>query len=143
MSTNLLLSPGDYATVGSVNISIVDADSYWIDGYFEETKLGRIKVGSQTMMQLMGYSAPLSGVVESVSRGISSAQAAPSTQGLPDVDPVYTWVRLAQRIPIRIRITHVPVGVPLVAGMTCTVMIAEPRLSDESWLTQARHRLAF
>ena len=141
--TNLLLRSGDYATVGSVNISLVDADSYWIDGYFEETKLGRIEVGSQTTMRLMGYSAPLSGVVESVTRGISSAQAAPGTQGLPDVDPVYTWVRLAQRIPIRIRITHVPAGVPLVAGMTCTVTIAEPPIGDEGWLSAARHKLAF
>ena len=140
--TNLLLRPGDYAAVGSVNISLIDADSYWIDGYFEETKLGRINVGSQTTMRLMGYSAPLSGVVESVTRGISSVQAAPSTQGLPDVDPVYTWVRLAQRIPIRIRITDVPAGVPLVAGMTCTVTIAEPPVEDEGWLTAARRRFA-
>jgi hypothetical protein len=58
-----------------------------------------------------------------VTRGISVSNAAPSTQGLPNVDPIYTWVRLAQRVPVRIRITDVPAGVPLVSGMTATVTI--------------------
>ena len=139
--TNLLLRPGDYATAGSINISIIDSDSFWIDGYFEETKLARLRVGDPATIQLMGYAAPLRGVVESVTRGISSAQAAPSTQGLPNIDPVYTWVRLAQRIPVRVRITDVPSTVVLAAGMTCTVSIIEPPELNQSWLSQLWRRL--
>ncbi len=121
--TNLLMRVGDYARVGTTNISVIDADSYWIDGYFEETKMARVCVGDRAEAALMGYRDPIVGQVESVTRGISVSNAAPSTQGLPGVDPVFTWVRLAQRVPVRIRITEVPAGVPLVSGMTATVTI--------------------
>jgi RND family efflux transporter MFP subunit len=123
--TNLLLRVGDYAHAGATNISVIDADSYWIDGYFEETKLAHICIGDRAEAELMGYRDPVIGRVQSVTRGISVSNAAPSTQGLPSVDPVYTWVRLAQRVPVRIRITDVPVGVPLVSGMTATVTIRD------------------
>jgi hypothetical protein len=91
----------------------------------------------------MGYRDPIVGRVQTVTRGISVSNAAPSTQGLPSVDPVYTWVRLAQRVPVRIRITDVPVGVPLVSGMTATVTIrgAEARESG-GWLRQRFASLA-
>ena len=135
--TNLLLRVGDYAVAGTTNISVIDADSYWIDGYFEETKMAHICIGDRAEAKLMGYRDPIVGQVETVTRGISVANAAPSTQGLPNVNPVYTWVRLAQRVPVRIRITHVPAGVPLVSGMTVTVTIrgAEARESGD-WLRQ-------
>jgi RND family efflux transporter MFP subunit len=139
--TNLLLRPGDYATAGLINISIIDSDSFWVDGYFEETKLARLRVGDSATTQLMGYAAPLRGVVESVTRGISSAQAASSTQGLPNIDPIYTWVRLAQRIPVRVRITDVPPDVVLVAGMTCTVSVIEPPQLDQGWMIRLGRRL--
>jgi RND family efflux transporter MFP subunit len=129
--TNLLMRVGDYAHAGTTNISVIDADSYWIDGYFEETKMAHVCVGDRTEAALMGYRDPIVGRVQTVTRGISVSNAAPSTQGLPNVDPVYTWVRLAQRVPVRIRITDVPAGVPLVSGMTATVTIrgAEARES--------------
>jgi len=121
--TNLLMRVGDYAHTGTANISVIDADSYWIDGYFEETKLSQICVGDRAEAKLMGYAQPIVGRVDTVTRGISVSDAAPSTQGLPNVDPVYTWVRLAQRVPVRIAITAVPPGVPLVSGLTATVTI--------------------
>jgi RND family efflux transporter MFP subunit len=129
--TNLLMRVGDYAQAGTTNISVIDADSYWIDGYFEETKMAHVCVGDRAEAALMGYRDPIVGRVQSVTRGISVANAAPSTQGLPNVNPVYTWVRLAQRVPVRIRITDVPAGIPLVSGMTATVTIrgAEARKS--------------
>jgi RND family efflux transporter MFP subunit len=129
--TNLLMRVGDYAHVGTTNISVIDADSYWIDGYFEETKMAHVCVGDRAEAALMGYRDPIVGRVETVTRGISVSNAAPSTQGLPNVDPIYTWVRLAQRVPVRIRITDVPAGIPLVSGMTATVTIrgAEARES--------------
>ena len=135
--TNLLLRVGDYAHAGVTNISVIDADSYWIDGYFEETKMAHICIGDRAEAQLMGYRDPIVGRVETVTRGISVSNAAPSTQGLPNVDPVYTWVRLAQRVPVRIRISHVPDGVPLVSGMTVTVTIRGADARERSdWLRQ-------
>jgi multidrug resistance efflux pump len=121
--TNLLLRVGNYAQQGVVNVSIIDTDSYWVDGYFEETKMVRVCVGDRAEAQLMGYSLPIIGHVTTVTRGISVSDATAGTQGLPNVDPVYTWVRLAQRVPVRITIDEVPPGVPLVSGMTATVTI--------------------
>ena len=96
--------------------------------------MAHVCVGDRVEAQPMGYRDPIVGRVQSVTRGISVSNAAPSTQGLPSVDPVYTWVRLAQRVPVRIRITDVPVGVPLVSGMTATVTIrdAEAKHSGSS-----------
>ncbi len=82
-----------------------------------------IRVGDPAAAALMGYAAPIRGRVDSITRGISTPNAAASTQGLPSVDPVYTWVRLAQRVPVRIRIEAVPPGIALVAGMTATVSV--------------------
>ena len=135
--TNLLLRVGDYAHAGATNISVIDADSFWIDGYFEETKMAHICIGDRAEAQLMGYRDPIIGRVETVTRGISVSNAAPSTQGLPNVNPVYTWVRLAQRVPVRIRITHDPAGVPLVSGMTATVTIRGTETPEsDNWLRQ-------
>jgi multidrug resistance efflux pump len=132
--TNLLMRVGDYAHVGVTDLSVVDADSYWIDGYFEETKMSKICVGDTAEARLLGYNDPILGRVESITRGISVSNASPSTQGLPNVDPVYTWVRLAQRVPVRIKITHVPEGVPLVSGLTATVSIEQDLANGPSWL---------
>jgi RND family efflux transporter MFP subunit len=135
--TNLLMRVGDYAHAGATDISVIDADSYWIDGDFEETKMAHVCIGDRAEAKLMGYHDPIIGRVESVTRGISVSNAAPSTQGLPNVDPVYTWVRLAQRVPVRIRITDVPAGVPLVSGMTATVTIRDaPAQENGGWLQQ-------
>ena len=121
--TNLLMRVGDYARAGTPNISVIDENSYWIDAYFEETKLANIHVGDDVEATLLGYQAPVKGRIESITGGISAANAASSTQGLPNVDPIFTWVRLAQRIPVRIRIGQVPQDVPLIAGMTCSVSV--------------------
>jgi len=124
--TNLLAQLGDYATVGQNKISLVDADSFWVDGYFEETNLDRIRVGDPASVKLMGYSQIVRGHVSSIARGINVANAQPNGQGLAQVNPIFTWVRLAQRIPVRIHIDQVPEGVVLAAGMTATVQI-DPR----------------
>jgi RND family efflux transporter MFP subunit len=124
--TNLLTQLGDYATVGENIISLVDADSYWVDGYFEETNLDRIGKGDPATIKLMGYKRPLEGHVDSVARAITVANAQPGREGLASVNPIFTWVRLAQRIPVRIHIDRVPQGVRLVAGMTATVEIEPP-----------------
>ena len=121
--TNLLTRLGDYARVGETVISVVDAESFWVDGYFEETKLGSIHEGDPAKVKLMGYSQIIHGRVGSIGRGINVPNAQPNQQGLATVNPIFTWVRLAQRVPVRIDIDRVPDGVRLVAGMTATVQI--------------------
>jgi RND family efflux transporter MFP subunit len=121
--TNLLAQLGDYETVGRNVISVVDADSFWIDAYFEETQLASMREGDSATIKLMGYSQIVRGEVGSVARGINVSNAQPNDQGLATVNPIFTWVRLAQRVPVRIRINQVPDGVRLVAGMTATVQI--------------------
>ena len=124
--TNLSAQLGDYASVGVDQISLVDADSFWVDGYFEETSLSAIRDGDGASIKLMGYDQIVRGHVAGVARGISVANAQPNSQGLASVNPIFTWVRLAQRIPVRIAIDKVPDGVRLVAGQTATVQI-DPR----------------
>lgn len=128
--TNLRLRPGDYATAGVTRIAILDATSFWITSYFEETKLRRIRVGSPAQIVLMGFDEPLSGHVESIGRGIEDSNGTPGHLGLPNVEPTFSWVRLAQRIPVRIRIDRVPPGVELAAGMTATVAIGSATAAD-------------
>jgi RND family efflux transporter MFP subunit len=124
--TNLLAQLGDYATVGENLISLVDSDSYWVDAYFEETSVAKIHIGDPATIKLMGYPQPLRGRVDSIARAITVANAQPGQEGLASVNPIFTWVRLAQRIPVRIHIEHVPDHVHLVAGMTATVQIDVP-----------------
>jgi multidrug resistance efflux pump len=124
--TNLLVQLGDYAEVGKTSISIVDADSFWLDGYFEETYLDRVREGDPASIKLMGYSQIIRGHVDSIARAINVSNAQPNDQGLATVNPIFTWVRLAQRIPVRIHIDEVPPGVVLSAGMTATVQIDRP-----------------
>ena len=121
--TNLLAQRGDYVNVSQNQISLVDADSFWIDGYFEEINVELIHVGDPAFVKLMGYSEPVRGHVDSIARAINVANAQPNGQGLANVNPIFTWVRLAQRIPVRIHIDEVPDGVVLAAGMTATVQI--------------------
>jgi multidrug resistance efflux pump len=121
--TNLLAELGDYVNVGVATISVVDADSFWVDGYFEETNVSPIRVGDPAEVKLMGYTQVLRGHVNSIAREINVANAQPNGQGVATVNPIFTWVRLAQRIPVRIQIDEVPEGITLVAGMTATVQI--------------------
>ena len=121
--TNLLLRQGDYATKGARNISVLDSDSFWVAGFFEETKLQGIHVGDPALAVLMGYHEPLHGHVESIARGISTPNTDPGSLGLATVNPIFTWVRLAQRIPVRMHIDSVPESIHLAAGMTATVTV--------------------
>ncbi|TBN19619.1 efflux RND transporter periplasmic adaptor subunit [Agrobacterium cavarae] len=121
--TNLRLRPGDYATAGVTKVAVLDAASFWITGYFEETKIRQIRVGDQARIMLMGFAQPVTGHVESLGRGIENSNDAPGHLGLPNVAATFSWVRLAQRIPVRIKIDRAPSDVELAAGMTATVEI--------------------
>jgi multidrug resistance efflux pump len=121
--TNLLAQLGDYVNVGVNAISVVDANSFWVDGYFEETNISPIRVGDPARIRLMGYSDVVRGHVDSIARAISVSNAQPNGQGVATVNPIFTWVRLAQRIPVRVHIDQVPPDVVLAAGMTATIEI--------------------
>jgi len=125
--TNLTLRIGDYATAGQTKLSVVDSDSFWIIGYFEETKLPNIHEGDYAHVRLMGWRPEVAGHVESMSRAIADTNADNGQLGLANVNPIFTWVRLAQRIPIRIAIDRVPKNVILAAGQTCTIVLDKPR----------------
>ena len=121
--TNLLAQLDDYADVGQSEVSLVDSESFWVDAYFEENQLASIHEGDAATIKLMGYRQTVRGHVAGISRGIDVPNAQPNQQGLATVNPIFTWVRLAQRIPVRIRLDQVPQGVRLVAGLTATVEI--------------------
>jgi len=135
--TNLTAQLGDYANVGALQLSVVNSDSYWVDAYFEETALGRIREGDAATIKLMGYSPLLRGRVQGLARGINVPNATPDASGLASVNPIFTFVRLAQRVPVRIRIDEVPKGVELVAGLTATVQIEPGSASPASGPTPA------
>ncbi len=121
--TNLSAQLGNYADVGSLQLSVVNSDSYWVDAYFEETALSRIQEGDAATVKLMGYTPLLRGRVQGLARGIDVPNSAPDASGLASVNPIFTFVRLAQRVPVRIHIDEVPDDIKLVAGMTATVQI--------------------
>jgi multidrug resistance efflux pump len=121
--TNLTLRVGDYATPGQTKLTMVDSDSFWIVGYFEETKLPHIHPGDEARVRLMGWGPEIRGHVESTARAIADTNADDNAVGLANVSPIFTWVRLAQRIPVRIKIDEVPRGVTISAGQTCTIVI--------------------
>lgn len=123
--TNLLVQRGDYASTGQTAMSIVDADSFWVDGYFEETALKFIHEGDPAKIWLLGYREVLQGHIQGVAHGIVVANVIPGRSGLATVEPVFTWVRLAQRIPVEIQIDHAPPNLRLVIGMTATVEVEE------------------
>jgi RND family efflux transporter MFP subunit len=122
--TNLNVHVGDYARTGEAKMAVVDRHSFWVYGYFEETKLPHIRVGDQADMQMMSGEV-LKGHVESISRGIYDRDNPESRELVADVNPTFNWVRLAQRVPVRIHIDEVPEGMLLAAGTTCTVIVKE------------------
>jgi multidrug resistance efflux pump len=123
--TNLNLAKGTYASQGKPVMALIDSDSYRIGAYFEETKIPHIRPGASAEIYLMDGSPALQGTVAGIARGITDQDNRDGPELLSSVNPTFTWVRLAQRIPVRIHITHVPPGVLISAGMTCTVVIKE------------------
>ncbi|MFK0346857.1 HlyD family efflux transporter periplasmic adaptor subunit [Pseudomonas asiatica] len=122
--TNLLTRQGDYAQPGMPLLALVDSSSFHVSGYFEETKLPKIKVGSRARIALMSGEV-LDGTVESIAYAITDRENQPGNRLLANVNPSYTWVKLAQRIPVRLRLERSADAPPLRAGTTATVTILE------------------
>lgn len=114
---------GDYVRTGQSVLSIVDTGSLRVEGYFEETKMGSIQIGRPVDIQLMGESRHLRGHVQSIAAGIEDRDRQASSSMLPNIDPSFNWVRLAQRIPVRVSIDEAPTEVRLVVGRTATLTV--------------------
>jgi len=124
--TNLDLQTGAYVTAGHPVMALIDHDSFYAEGYFEETKLAKIHLGDPVAVSLMGEKGVLSGHVDSVAGGIADRDRSTASNLLPTVNPTFNWVRLAQRIPVRVALDAVPDAIRLVAGQTVTVDVRRP-----------------
>lgn len=122
--TNMELRPGTYLTPGKGVMALLDSDTLHVEGYFEETKLPRIRVGDAVNVRLMGSSRILRGKVESVAAGIQDRDRSAGETLLANVNPTFNWVRLAQRVPVRIALDENE-RKELVAGSTATVEVLE------------------
>ncbi|WP_043229043.1 HlyD family secretion protein [Pseudomonas sp. CF161] len=115
----------EFVTAGRPVLSVVDSNSFHIDGYFEETKLDGIHVGQAVDIRVIGDRARLRGHVESIVAGIEDRDRSSGSNLLPNVNPAFSWVRLAQRIPVRIAFDDVPADFRMIAGRTATVSIID------------------
>jgi RND family efflux transporter MFP subunit len=121
--TNFDLEPGDYAVAGKAVMALVDSATLRVEGYFEETKLPKIHIGDRVRVQLMGEPTMLNGKVESIAAGIADRERSESADLLANINPTFNWVRLAQRVPVRVKLENVPADVRLVVGRTATVEV--------------------
>lgn len=128
--SNFSLQPGDYVTAGTAVTALVDSDSYYVYGYFEENKLDRIKLGDEAHIALMGSDRTITGHVAGIAAGIVDRERSDTVGVLANVTPTFSWVRLAQRVPVRIALDKVPEGTKLVAGRTASVSIVETTESN-------------
>jgi multidrug resistance efflux pump len=138
--TNMDLRPGAYVTAGHGVLALVDTDTLRVEGYFEETKLSRIHVGDPVRVRLMGDARPLSGHVESIAAGIEDRDRGQGASLLANVNPTFNWVRLAQRVPVRVALDDIPDPARLVAGRSATVEVIDRQASKGTSVTQDTHR---
>jgi len=128
--TNLVLDVGDYADAGKAVLAVVDSDSFRVEAYLEETKLNFVKVGDSATVIPMSGAPSIKGIVDGIARGIGDTQNPTGTNLLQNVNATFEWVRLAQRIPVRIKLINVPKETILSSGMTVTVSIVPRRQSE-------------
>jgi RND family efflux transporter MFP subunit len=124
MITNLTLQLGSQAVANQPVLALVDASSFWVDGYFRETMIGDIRAGDTAIVTLMTYpGTPLTGKVDSLGWGIAQQDGSTSFDLLPEVNPTFEWIRLAQRVPVRIHLDPLPEGIVLRVGSTASVLV--------------------
>jgi multidrug resistance efflux pump len=122
--TNLNLRLGSQAVANQPALALVDVNSYWVHGYFRETLVGRMKAGDRAVITLMSYpDSPLTGVVDSIGWGIAQQDGSTGEDLLPSISPTFEWIRLAQRVPVRVHLENVPEGVELRVGTTASVLV--------------------
>ncbi|RBW48472.1 HlyD family secretion protein [Marinobacter sp. F3R11] len=120
---NFALRQGNYVSRGASALSLIKSDSFYVTGYFEETKLQRVKVGQKARITLLSGNEKLTGEVVSIAQGIADSNTRSDSQMLPQVQQAFNWVRLAQRIPVDIELDPLPEGVNISAGMTVSIYL--------------------
>ena len=129
--TNLQLRVGDSAVASQPIVAIIDANSFYVQAFFRETVLGNFQKGDRAVVTLMTYpDTPLEGIVDSIGWGIAQQNGSTSFEQLPQVQPTFEWIRLAQRIPVIVRFDKVPDNINLRAGTTASVVVITERSSD-------------
>ncbi|MBO9706808.1 MAG: HlyD family secretion protein [Caulobacter sp.] len=123
--SDLTLRTGDYVTAGKPVLALIDARSFRVEGYFEETKLSGLRIGQPVTVRVMGEDAPLKGHIQSIAAGIEDRDRVASSNLLPNVNPTFSWVRLAQRVPVRVALDQTPRDLRLIAGRTATVAVLD------------------
>jgi len=122
--TNLNLRIGSQAVANQAVLALVDVNSYWIDGFFKENAIAEIRAGDRAVVTLMTYpDTPLEGLVDSIGWGIAQQDGSTGFELLPTISPTFEWIRLAQRVPVRIHLSNVPQNLPLRVGTTCSVLV--------------------
>ncbi len=121
--TNLDLQVGSYVTASRPVMALVDRASFYVEGYFEETKLPGIHSGDRVTVMLMSEHESIDGHVNSISRGIADRERSTGSNLLENINPAFNWVRLVQRIPVRITLDRVPADIRLIAGQTATIEV--------------------
>ncbi|MVA25450.1 efflux RND transporter periplasmic adaptor subunit [Agrobacterium vitis] len=121
--SNFSLQVGDFVNRGTATVAVVNTDTLRVEAYFEESKLQRIHEGDRASVRIMGQKTVLTGRVESMATGIQDRERDSSSGLLVNITPTFNWVRLAQRVPVRIHLENVPDGTRLISGLTATVDI--------------------
>ncbi len=122
--TNLNLRLGSQAVANQPALALVDVNSFWVEGYFKETIIRKIGEGDKAVVTLMTYpDTPLEGYVDSLGWGIAQQDGSTGFDLLPNISPTFEWIRLAQRVPVRIHLTNVPDEVELRVGTTASVLV--------------------
>jgi multidrug resistance efflux pump len=121
--SDLTLRTGDYVTAGKPVLALIDSRSFRVEGYFEETKLSSLRIGQPVSVKVMGEDHALKGHIQSIAAGIEDRDRGSSNSMLPNVNPTFSWVRLAQRVPVRVALDQTPRDLRLIAGRTATVAV--------------------
>jgi multidrug resistance efflux pump len=130
--TNLRLSIGSHVVANQPALALVDTTSYWVDGYFKENVIAGIKPGDNAVVTLMTYpDRPIKGIVDSLGWGIYQQDGSTAGNLLPRISPTFEWIRLAQRIPVRIRLIEVPEDIKMRIGTTCSVLVRKGKTAGQ------------
>ena len=132
--TNLNVYAGEFITRGSTAVALVKQHSFYVMAYLEETKLERVRPGYRAEITPLGSNRVLKGTVDSMAAGVTNASSSVDSKGMATVDSNLEWVRLAQRVPVRIHLDDEP-GNLWPAGTTATVVITGEKDRDVSQMT--------
>ncbi|CAN5510923.1 HlyD family secretion protein [soil metagenome] len=138
--SDLTLRTGDYVTAGKPVLALIDSRSFRVEGYFEETKLSGLKIGMPVRVRIMGEPGALKGHIQSIAAGIEDRDRVAGANLLPSVNPTFSWVRLAQRVPVRVTLDQTPGDLRMIAGRTATVAVLGLDGKDRRGLTAGAGR---